>query len=41
MPFITSSFVHKNDVHSSDKFATIVANSSYLDSYTRLVVLIS
>jgi len=25
MTFITSSFVHKNDVHSSDKFATMFA----------------
>jgi len=33
MTFITSSFVHKNDVHSSDKLAT-----SLYASYVNIVI---
>jgi len=29
MTFITSSFVHKNDVHSSDEFATMFTAIKY------------
>jgi len=36
MTFITSSFVHKNDVHSSDKFAIMIAYNYRILKYVNI-----